>query len=128
MRIRFLLFLALLLLAPSASAQLGIVQPEHPQKPGERGSANMHVLSHIPLGAAGSVSDVEIEQDMDRPYAYVARRNAEIGFDVIDLSDPDNARVIHRWRIEDEELHVGGAMDGRYFKHDGWMFCLGFFQ
>jgi len=119
MRIRFLLFLALLLLAPSASAQLGIVQPEHPQKPGERGSANMHVLSHIPLGAAGSVSDVEIEQDMDRPYAYVARRNAEIGFDVIDLSDPDNARVIHRWRIEDEELHVGGAMDGRYFKHDG---------
>jgi len=79
----------------------------------------MTVLSHIPLGGPGSVSDVEVEQDPARPYAYVARRNGPIGFDVIDLSDPENARVIKRWRIEDEELHVGGAMDGRYFSWNG---------
>lgn len=109
---------ALVLLATGVQAQ-GIEQPSHPPPPGERGSPNMSVLAHIPLGAPGSVSDVEVEQDPSRPYAYVARRNAEIGFDVIDLSDPENARVIKRWRIEDEDLHVGGAMDGRYFEHDG---------
>lgn len=111
--------LPVLLLAAPASARQGIEQPSHPPPPGERGSANMRVLSHIPLGAPGSVSDVEIEQDPSRPYAYVARRVAEIGFDVIDLSDPTNAKVIKRWRIEDEDLHVGGAMDGRYFTWNG---------
>lgn len=105
--------------AVSDTRAQGIEQPSHPPPPGERGSPNMHVLAHIPLGAPGSVSDVEVEQDPSRPYAYVARRNAEIGFDVIDLSNPEDARVIHRWRIEDEDLHVGGAMDGRYFEHEG---------
>ncbi len=100
-------------------ASRGIVHPPHPPPPGEQGSPNMRVMTHIPLGAPHSVSDIEVEQDMSRPYAYVARRMAEIGFDVIDLSDPDNARIIHRWRIEDPDLHIGGAMDGRYFSHRG---------
>lgn len=111
-------FLTCLLVIP-AQARQGLQQPPHPPPPGERGSPNMTVLSHIPLGGPGSVSDVEVEQDPSRPYAYVARRNGAIGFDVIDLSDPENARVIKRWRIEDEELHVGGAMDGRYFSWNG---------
>ena len=114
---RILLFL--LFLALPARAQRGIEQPPHPPPPGERGSANIRVMSHIPLGAAGTISDIEIEQELTRPFAYVARRNGVIGFDVIDLSDPDRARVIHRWRIENEELHTGGAMDGRYFKYKG---------
>ncbi|NNF04864.1 MAG: hypothetical protein HKN17_10395 [Rhodothermales bacterium] len=118
-RTAFVLISTALFFASTGLVAQGIEQPSHPPPPGERGSPNMRVLAHIPLGAAGSVSDVEVEQDPSRPYAYVARRNAEIGFDVIDLSDPENARVIHRWRIEDEDLHVGGAMDGRYFKHDG---------
>ncbi|MGA7304613.1 MAG: hypothetical protein WBW88_07045, partial [Rhodothermales bacterium] len=70
----------------------GLKQPHHPPPPGERGSPNMHVLSHIPLGEPESVSDIEIEQDMSRPYAYVARREGSIGYDVIDLSDPAHAR------------------------------------
>ncbi len=117
-----LLLPALLLaafLAADAAAQRGLVQPPHPPPPGEQGSPNITVRSHIPLGAAGSVSDIEVEQDLDRPYAYVGRRVDEIGFDVIDLSDPDHARVIHRWRIENQDLHQGGAMDGRYFKYKG---------
>lgn len=97
----------------------GLEHPQHPPEPGARGSANIEVVAHVPLGMAGSVSDIEIEQDPERPYAYVARRVHEIGFDVIDLSDPYRARVIHRWRIENPDLHVGGAMDGRYFKHEG---------
>ncbi len=96
-----------------------VTHPPHPPPPGEQGSPNIRVLSHIPLGAPWSVSDIELEQDLTRPFAYVARRVAEIGFDVIDLSNPERARVIYRWRIEDPDLHIGGAMDGRYFKHNG---------
>jgi len=41
-----------------------------PEKPG---SDNIEVLSHIPLGPRLSVSDTDLEQEMDRPYAYVGR-------------------------------------------------------
>lgn len=92
--------------------------PKHPPPPGMRGSANMRVLSTFPLGDPESVSDIEIEQDVDRPYVYVARRNSTKGFDVIDISDPENAFILTQWRIEDEDLHQGGAMDGRYFQHE----------
>ena len=111
--------LTLLLLTAAQAQPQGLQHPTHPPAPGERGSANIQVLSHIPLGTEWSISDIEIEQDLDRPYAYVARRQETSGFDVIDLSDPANAQVIYRWRIENAELHQGGAMDGRYFKHEG---------
>lgn len=96
-----------------------VVVPHHPQPPGEEGSANIHVVAHIPLGSPESVSDVDVEQDPTRPYAYVSRRNGTIGFDVISLADPDNVHVAYSWRIENPDLHRGGAMDGRYFKHEG---------
>lgn len=87
--------------------------------PGEEGSPNVEVLSHVPLGRALTVSDVEIEQEMSRPFAYVGRMFV-YGFDVMDLSDPANARLLHSWRIENPELHEGtGMMDGKTFKHDG---------
>jgi len=105
--------------ACAATAQTCLVQPPHPQPPGERGSPNMTVLSHIPLGAQDTISDIELEQDPSRPYAYVGRRVGEKGFDVIDLSDPYHSRVIKRWRVENQDLHQGGAMDGRYFKWKG---------
>ncbi len=109
-------------------AQEAIEQPSHPPNPGERGSPNMRVMSHIPLGAPGSVADIEIEQDLSRPYAYVTRRASSIGFDVISLEDPDHARVIKRWRIENEDLHAGSATDGRLFKHKGRHYYIQGFQ
>lgn len=124
---RLTAFLVLVLVSSGTAAMAqpaALAHPSHPPPPGERGSPNITVLSHLPLGKAGSVSDIELEQDPGRPYAYVARRVGEIGFDVIDLSDPVRARVIHRWRIENQELHQGGAMDGRYFKHDGRYFYV----
>jgi hypothetical protein len=93
--------------------------PHHPPPPGEQGSPNMHVVAHVPLGSPESVSDVDVEQDPSRPYAYVSRRSGTIGFDVISLADPANAHVAYSWRIENPDLHQGGAMDGRYFKHEG---------
>ena len=85
------------------------------------GSDNIELVAHLPLGADGSVSDIEIEQDMSRPYAYVAREVlgdiGEMGMDIIDLHDPYNAKVVYRWRIENQDLHVGaGGKDIKYFK------------
>jgi hypothetical protein len=89
----------------------------------QRGSDNIEVVSHLPLGAPGSVSDIEIEQDMSRPFVYIGREvfgvgsGMERGMDIIDISDPASPEVIHRWRIEDSDLHVGaGGKDLKYFK------------
>ena len=83
-----------------------------------RGSRNIEVVAHLPLGGSGC--DIEIEQEMSRPYAYVCRSGDHAGFDVIDLADPARAEVIHRWRIEDVDLHVGsGGKDLKIFKWDG---------
>ncbi len=96
----------------------------HIRPPGEEGSRNVHVLTHIPLGQPLSVSDIELEQDLNRPFAYVGRMFVH-GFDIIDLSDPGKAKILHRWRIENAELHQGtGMMDGKYFKHEGRYFYV----
>ncbi len=91
-----------------------------------RGSDNIEVVSHLPLGAPGSVSDIEVEQDMNRPFAYVGREvlgqsaGGDRGIDVIDIADPADPKVIHRWRIEDNDLHVGaGGKDIKAFSWDG---------
>src|SRR6202008_863582 len=46
-------------------------------KPGEQGSRNIHVTSHVPLGAARTVGDIEIEQELSRPYVYVSRMSGD---------------------------------------------------
>ena len=81
-----------------------------------RGSDNIEVVAHLPLGER--VSDIELEQDMDRPYAYVAREGR--GLDIIDLHDPYNAKVILRWSFDDMDLHVGSAgKDIKIFEYNG---------
>ena len=83
-----------------------------------RGSPNIDVVAHVPLGGPFTVSDVEIEQELSRPFVYVARM-FETGFDVISVADPSSPEIIYRWRIENAELHRGtGAMDTKYFKLD----------
>ncbi len=106
----------------SACALLGVAalfaaNPASAQEDAEkRGSDNIEVVAHVPLGP--SVSDIEIEQDMDRPYAYVAKQDG--GLDIIDLSDPYDAKVLHRWRFEDMDIHVGSAgKDIKIFEYNG---------
>ena len=89
--------------------------------PEKRGSDNIEVIAHLPLGADLSVSDIEIEQELSRPFVYVAREiiggSGDIGMDVLDISDERNPEVIHRWRIENQDLHTGsGGKDIKYFK------------
>ena len=100
-----------------------------------RGSDNIEVVSHLPLGGPGSVSDIEIEQDMSRPYVYVGHEvlgystTLDRGMDIIDIADPASPEVIHRWRIEDNELHVGaGGKDIKVFEHDGRNYVILSFQ
>jgi hypothetical protein len=114
-----LLFPHLLLMTP-AKAQMA---------PGQQFSANMHVVAHVPLGDTLKVADVELEQEMTRPYAYVSRMGNPYGFDVIDLRDPPNAKVIYSWYISDGDLHQGlGALKGMYFKLKGRYYYVQSFQ
>ncbi len=88
--------------------------------PLKRGSENIEVLSHIPLGGWRTTADIDMEQELNRPYVYLARRFDEAGIDVIDIGDPRNAKVIYRWRFDNLELHRGtGPMDPKHFKLDG---------
>jgi hypothetical protein len=138
------LLLALLAVAPallpvgSLAAQTGqdpgpwpgrFGRPGDGLPPGERGTPNMEVVGHIPLGGYLHVADVEIEQDLDRPFAYVSKRFTPTGIDVVSLEDEEHPEVIWRWRMENAELHLGsGALDGRYFKHDGRYYLVQSFQ
>jgi len=89
--------------------------------PLQRGSESVEVVGHLPLGGRLTVTDMDMEQEMGRPYAYVSRANVvgngTRGTDVVDLSDPEHPRVVYRWRIENDDLHQGpGAMDVKHFK------------
>jgi len=100
--------------------------------PDERGTRNLKLLANVPLGGAlprdSRISSglpglglrtgrVELEQELTRPFAYVTRRFAPTGFDVVNLQDPEHARRHFRWTLEGSEGAEGdGAVDGKYFK------------
>jgi hypothetical protein len=92
-----------------------------PWSPLKRGSDNMEVLGHIPLGPRLSVADLDLEQELSRPYAYVSRMvygdEGPKGMDIVNLADPNKPEVIYRWRIENQDLHQRtGGMDVKHFK------------
>jgi len=95
-----------------------------PWTPADPGSDNIEVLGHLPLGPRLSVADMDVEQEMDRPYAYVARMvygfDGPKGTDIISIADPENPELLYEWRIEDQDLHQRtGGMDVKHFKWDG---------
>ncbi|GIV58088.1 MAG: hypothetical protein KatS3mg042_1001 [Rhodothermaceae bacterium] len=109
---------ALLVLSLAAVPSRAQWTPDNP------GSDNIEVLGHIPLGPRLSVADLDVEQELARPYAYVARMvygdEGPRGTDIIDLADPARPKVIYRWRIENQDLHLGtGGMDVKHFKWNG---------
>lgn len=105
-------FVASALLPATTTAQVEVL---------ERGSRNMDVLGHVPLGPGLSISDMDVEQELNRPFAYVGRMQyGEVGpkgMDIISIADPANPEVLYRWRIENQDLHQGtGGMDVKHFK------------
>src|SRR5262245_30588196 len=84
------------------------------------GSSNLHLQSHLPLGGFTRFADIEIEQELSRPYVYLPRRGELSGFVIIDVKQPEKAKPIYTWIIEKPELHTGyGGMQGKYFKLKG---------
>src|SRR5690348_7106306 len=83
--------------------------------PGEQGSRNIKMVAHVPVGGWLRAADVEIEQELSRPYAYIAldeeatypNGSIPTGIDFISLKNPSQARVMYSWRIEQPELHTG---------------------
>src|SRR5262249_7703900 len=74
--------------------------------PGEQSSRNVKLMAHIPLGGFTRVGDIEVEQELSRPYAYVSRTNVDPGFDIINLKDPSRAQLLYHWGVVNPELHV----------------------
>jgi hypothetical protein len=99
--------------------------------PGQSRSANMKLLAHVPLGNILTISDIEVEQELSRPYAYVTRRLTPSGFAVIDISKVNDgkSKVLCDWRIENAELHQGaGSLNPIYFKLKGRYYLTDAFQ
>jgi hypothetical protein len=98
--------------------------------PGEQKSSNMRVVGHLPLDATGpyNSSDIELEQELSRPYVYIDRTKIPTGFDIISIKDPARPKVIYSWRIEQPELHKGnGSLAPTYLKSKGrYYFFNGF--
>ena len=86
---------------------------------GRQFSPNVHLLTHVPLAGERKVSDIEVEQDLSRPYAYVSRGPDPIGFDIVSLKNPARGQRIYSWKIENAELHQGRGVNGKYFKLEG---------
>ena len=97
--------------------------------PGKQGSANVHVLSHIPLGRNLTTADIAMEQELSRPYVYLARRFPPAGVDVVSIKDPTRASIIYSWRIENPDLHQGGgSLNPMYLKSKGRYYLTNAFQ
>ena len=129
------LVLALALVATTTALEAQVYRPD--PLPGEQGSTNVRVVSHLPLNVAGpfNTSDIEMEQELSRPYVYVdhaneaALKNPRIGFDIISIKDPSKPRVIYEWQIENAELHQGaGSLAPTYLKHKGRYYFVNGFQ
>src|SRR5262249_20665998 len=103
---------------------------------GKNYSPNVHLVSHVPLGPAGTVMDIEMEQELSRPFVFVSRSNygrpasgPVMGFDALSIKDPSKAEGLYRWRMPEPELHQGlGGMAGKYFKLKGRYYYVQSFQ
>jgi hypothetical protein len=111
---------ALVLFAVPAAA-LAQAHRASQYEPGGNRTSNMTMIAHLPLpGVKYSHADVEVEQELSRPYAYVSHRLDDSGFEIISIADPKHPKVIYRWTIENAPLHVGaGGLANMYFKVNG---------
>ena len=57
-------------------------------------SANLHVVSHLPMGGFLRGADIEMEQELSRPYVYWNQRFQPSGLDIISIKDLSKPRVI----------------------------------
>ncbi len=97
------------------------------------GTPNVKVVSHIPIRGFMQTVDIEIEQEMSRPFVYLSRSRLltnEAGFTVVSIEDPENAEMIYSWRLENAELSDQGlgGVGAKYFKVNGRYYLVNGFQ
>jgi hypothetical protein len=159
-RVASLAVAGLLVLPAGLKAQ--VPSPYNPMRslkdPHIGGSSNIKVLGHLPLGYYRTTADIEMEQELSRPYVYMPRRDAigatprqrpgappsigsntivdveqyttaSKGVDIISIKDPSKPVLIYSWRIENQELHSpSGGLDNEYFKLKGRYYDAQSFQ
>src|SRR5581483_6545043 len=77
--------------------------------------------------------DIEIEQELSRPFVYLSRSRLltnEAGFAVADIKDPARAKIIYTWQIENAALSDQGlgGVGAKYFKLNGRYYLVNSFQ
>src|SRR5204862_3698072 len=97
-----------------AIALLGAVrapaqQVASPVIPGQKvgGSSNIKLVSHLPIRGFLQVGDIDIEQELSRPFVYISRLRLitnEAGFTVLSLKDPAKPTIVYDWRVENSAL------------------------
>ncbi len=96
--------------------------------PGKNFSPNVHLVGHLALTEEHRVADIEVEQDLSRPYAYISRNHNPPGFQIIDFKDPTKPKLLYTWYIQDAALHNGSGLKGMYFKLKGRYYYAQSFQ
>jgi len=65
-------------------------------------------------------ADIELEQELARPFAYVPMLGTPPAVHFISLKDPQKAKVVKTWWMENPELHRGlGGLSPTYLKTHG---------
>ena len=83
-------------------------------------SPNMKLVGHLPMGGFFRAGGIDLEQELARPFVYVARMLGEPGFDIVDLRKPEQPSIIYSWRFDPAVQRIGlGGESLKYFKLDG---------
>lgn len=81
------------------------------------GSPNVEVLSHLDGWDYFETGGIDIDQDPSRPFVYLHTWKGESGFDVIDVSEPREAKVIYSWRFENRDAYeIGRGENIEHFR------------
>src|SRR3954462_12960710 len=97
------------------------------QKVGGRG--NSKVLGHMPLDSAYKTADISIEQELSRPYVYVAHRLVPSGIEIISIKDPAKPFMLWTSFVKNAELHKGaGSLNPMYIKSKGRYYLTNSYQ
>jgi hypothetical protein len=122
---------AILIPAVFLSLPLAAQFPNSPVIPGVRvgGSSNVHPIGHLQLDSAHKTADITIEQELSRPYAYIAHRLVPSGIEIISIKNPSKPVLLWKWFVENAELHKGaGALNPIYLKSHGRYYLTNAYQ
>ena len=118
---------------PACSVSRTAAAQAHQPPPGRRARPTSTWSRTCRSSAYLHGTDVDVEQELSRPYAYMSRGDlAAVGLrhhQPQGYRQGEKAHVIYTWNIENPELHTGlGALRGRYFKTHGRYYYVQAFQ